>query len=172
MTLLPPPPPEMRPAVHSDVPRLVALYQAAVDELATMRGGRVLLGRSGRPDPVPATFTDQIDDEAQQILVSWDAGVIVGYGSCRTHELEGSGPWALSGSPPARIGSIEDLYVLPASRRRGIGRAITSALLEWCRAAGCTGTDAPALPGNRAMKSFFESAGFSARLLVMHRYLG
>lgn len=159
--------PQTRPAVSGDVPRLVALYLAAAHELVTMRGGQVLLGRHGRPGPVRTTFTRQLADETQHLVVSSDAGVIVGYGSCRTYELGGSG----SGTGLARLGSIEELYVVPEARRRGVGRTITVALLDWCREAGCVGTDAIALPGSRAMKSFFESEGFSARLLVMHRPL-
>jgi hypothetical protein len=41
-------------------------------------------------------------------------------------------------------------------------------LVGFCRAAGCAGVDAFALPGHRAAKNFFESAGFTARALVMH----
>jgi GNAT superfamily N-acetyltransferase len=70
------------------------------------------------------------------------------------------------------VGSIEEIYVKPYARRLGVGRAIAVSLLEWCRARGCTGVDAKALPGSRAVKSFFESEGFTARLLVMHRTLG
>jgi hypothetical protein len=34
---------------------------------------------------------------------------------------------------------------------------------------GCVGVDAPALPGSRSAKAFFEDNGFIARMLVMHR---
>ena len=33
------------------------------------------------------------------------------------------------------------------------------------------GVDATALPGDRLTKNFFESNGFTARLLIMHRRL-
>ncbi len=85
---------------------------------------------------------------------------IVGYGTCRTLKL----------SEDERIGSIEDLYVQPR-RRAGAGRAIAALLVWWCGSEGCIGVDATALPGSRAVKSFFEGEGFTARLLVMHRPL-
>jgi hypothetical protein len=42
---------------------------------------------------------------------------------------------------------------------------------SWLTARGCRAVDAGALPGERATKSFFESAGFKARLITMHREL-
>jgi hypothetical protein len=44
-------------------------------------------------------------------------------------------------------------------------------LIAWCRARGCTGMDAMALPGHRQTKNFFEESGFTARKLVMHHRL-
>ena len=44
-------------------------------------------------------------------------------------------------------------------------------VLDWCRAAGCVGVDSLALPGNRHTKNFFETFGFKARALVVHRSL-
>jgi hypothetical protein len=39
------------------------------------------------------------------------------------------------------------------------------------RGGGCVGIDALALPGNRQTKNFFESFGFTARAIVVHRRL-
>jgi hypothetical protein len=44
-------------------------------------------------------------------------------------------------------------------------------MVNWCQEQGCIGVDANALPGSRAVKSFFEAGRFTARLLVMHRPL-
>ena len=137
------------------------LYEAALGELVVMRGGRALLGLNGRPGPVSASFATELVDPARRVVVGSLGPDAVGYGSCRTIEL----------SPSERFGSIDDLYVLPAARRRGVGRAMAASLIAWCRSQGCTGVDAGALPGSRAVKSFFESEGFTARLLVMHRPL-
>jgi hypothetical protein len=52
-----------------------------------------------------------------------------------------------------------------------VAEAMVAALDDWARTLGCAGIDAPALPGNRAAKAFFEGQGFLARLLVMHRPL-
>jgi ribosomal protein S18 acetylase RimI-like enzyme len=141
------------------VGRLVELYEAVEAEIAPLRGGRVLLGLQGRPAPVSGSFEHQLDDPQQCLVVAVLDGRTVGYGCCRAQDLRGSG----------KLGIIGELYVVPEARRRGAGRAVVTSLLEWCRATGCAGVDASALPGSRAVKGFFENAGFTARALAMHR---
>jgi GNAT superfamily N-acetyltransferase len=154
-------PPEVRLAGPDDVVRLVELYEAAVSELGTMRGGRVLLGLNGRARPLAASFSRQLQGPGEQLVVGAVGGEVVGYGSCATRPLPG----------PELLGVVEELYVAPRARRAGVGQAIAESLMSWCRSQGCTGVDASALPGSRAVKSFFEANGFTARLLVMHRPL-
>ena len=159
----------VRFACPEDVPRLAELYGAACEELAGARGGRLLLGLGGRPATVEASFASELSDPLHQVVLAFvgppegrvTAGP-AGYGTCRAKAMGGG----------ELVGSIEEIYVKPYARRLGVGRAIAVSLLEWCRARGCTGVDAKALPGSRAVKSFFESEGFTARLLVMHRTLG
>ncbi len=69
------------------------------------------------------------------------------------------------------MGVVEAIYVEPAARQVGVGEAMVEAVLAWCAGRGCHGVDAPALPGSRPAKAFFEEHGFVARLLVMHRPL-
>ena len=54
------------------------------------------------------------------------------------------------------------LYVIPAQRRRGRGRALVSVARQEADA-----RDALALPGDRATKSLYESVGWKARLLTL-----
>ena len=70
------------------------------------------------------------------------------------------------------LGVIDHLFVESEARDVGVGEALMNALLAWFRSQGCTAADATALPGNRETKNFFETAGFSARLIVMHHRLG
>jgi GNAT superfamily N-acetyltransferase len=58
---------------------------------------------------------------------------------------------------------ILSLFVLPEFRRRGIARQFILHLLE----GDVPPLDAYALPGDRAMKSLYESIGWKARLLTM-----
>jgi GNAT superfamily N-acetyltransferase len=114
-----------------------------------------------RPAAVAASFARQLGDPGQLVVVGALDGRAVGYGTCSTLGVPGE----------ELIGSVSELYVELASRRKGVGRAMAASVLEWCQAAGCNGVDALALPGSRATKSFFEAEGFVARLLVMHRPL-
>ncbi len=54
------------------------------------------------------------------------------------------------------------LYVDPAHRRQGRGRALVTLARQEANA-----RDALALPGDRAMKSLYESVGWKARLLTL-----
>jgi len=54
------------------------------------------------------------------------------------------------------------LYVEPTERRRGRGRALVTFARHEAGA-----RDALALPGDRAMKSLYESVGWKARLLTL-----
>jgi GNAT superfamily N-acetyltransferase len=159
---VPPQAAEARPAARGDIDRLVEMYAEATNELRPMRGGRVLLGLNHRDAPVEVSFAHQLEDPCQFVVVAaLGPDGVVGYGTCRTLELPEN----------ERVGSIRDLYVSPAARRKGAGRAISELLVRWCSSEGCIGVDADALPGSRAVKSFFEEEGFTARLLVMHRRL-
>jgi GNAT superfamily N-acetyltransferase len=177
---------------------LVELYVGAVGELGAIRGGRVLVGLDGREGSLSSSFATQLTDPAQLVVVGVLGapgppgppgppgsleraragsgagyvaelagetrvilGEIVGYGTCRLLKL----------SDGERLGSVQDLYVVPLARRNGVGRAMADQMANWCALEGCIGIDASALPGSRAVKSFFEAEGYKARVLVMHRPL-
>jgi len=140
-------------------------------ELVQLRGGRILIGLQARPEPVAVSFLADISGtEAKEpgagsrkaLVVGTTGAEPVGYGSCSMLRL----------ADGALLGWIEELFVSVGSRRSGLGAAMAQALIDWCKGHGCTGVDASALPGSRAVKSFFESAGFTARALIMHRPLG
>jgi ribosomal protein S18 acetylase RimI-like enzyme len=150
-----------RPALAADCGRLAELWEAANGELQNLRGGPVLIGLSERMRSGAASFAQQVENPEEQVVVGTLMGTVVGYGTCRA-QAQGQGE---------PIGQIEELYVEIEARHQGVGRAIAKVLVDWCRARGCAGVDALALPGNRAAKSFFEAEGFTARLIVMHRAL-
>jgi GNAT superfamily N-acetyltransferase len=59
--------------------------------------------------------------------------------------------------------SIVGVYVAPEYRRQGIGRQLVQSVLSGDGAP----VDAWVLPGDRAMKSLFESVSWKARRLIM-----
>ena len=71
----------------------------------------------------------------------------------------------------SRLGVVTSIFVDPGAREVAVGEVMLDEVIAWCTAQDCIGIDAHALPGNRATKNFFETFGFTARLLVVHRSL-
>lgn len=65
-------------------------------------------------------------------------------------------PW--TGRPEAYL---QELYVAPARRGGGIGRALLEATMEMARAAGATGIDLNTGETDTAARALYESAGFT-----------
>ena len=150
-----------RPATEADLDQLVALCDAALAELAPTRGGGMFIAREARAIPVLDSLTEALDDPDRSVWVGTVDHWPVGYAVAHTEALRNG----------ETLGVIEDLYVEPGARDIGVGEALINVVLAWFRQHGCAGADAYALPGNRETKNFFETAGFTARLLVMHHRL-
>ena len=150
-----------RPATEDDLPRIVELARAAVEELRPMRGGEVWAAQRCAGGPLDERLADDIARDDRLLLAGTLDDVVVGYTSVRLETL-----------PDDRVlGVVDDLFVEEEARSVGLGEAMMADVVEWCRRRGCIGIDAVALPGHRATKNFFEESGMSARLLVMHRPL-
>lgn len=142
----------VRPATVDDLDECAALLARARDELAGRRGAAQLLAAG------------QVD-----VAAWWDAGpdctLLVG-------EFEGATVGLAAGRVGERgVGTVDCCYVRPEARRVGVGGALLEALVVWFEDAGCSEVDAAALPGDRDTKQLYESAGFTARLLILHRPL-
>ena len=144
-----------RLATAADRPRLEDLFNSARDELGPMRGGAIYFAREV-PEVAPA-----IADESRPVWVGTIDDTAVGYAAAHVEKLRDG----------TVLGVVDHLYVEEGARDVGVGEALMNELLAWFRSQGCTAADAAALPGNRQTKNFFESAGFSARLIVMHHRL-
>jgi GNAT superfamily N-acetyltransferase len=128
--------------VQSLSPELLAMVDNAEKKLRSHRGGLELLSTI-------------LDGGSTQDLVER----LVARGELWTFEDEGEP----RGFAICRSSVVEALYVSPAYRRRGVARMMLKTLL----ALEDPPKDAYALPGDRAMKSLYESFGWKARLLTM-----
>ncbi len=149
-----------RPAVADDLATLLSMHRRAIAEQVGGRGGRIWAGKNvmARPE---AELIDAIADADQLVLVGTIDTVPVGYALCRIDSLH-------DGTP---LGVLAELYVDAEGRGVGVGECLVDEVLAWCRTKSCVGVDALALPGNRDTKNFFETFGFAARALVVHRSL-
>ncbi len=148
-----------RPATGADLEQLIRLWEEAVAELSGQRGGGALAGTLTRKD-LPGFLRGALDDPERLLVLGHYAGSPVG--------LASAWPDRARLEP---VGQLELIYVEPTARQVGVAEAMLALVTDRCRAWGMTGLDAPALPGNRSAKSFFERNGMQARLLVMHRPL-
>jgi GNAT superfamily N-acetyltransferase len=136
-----------------------------VTELTPRRGATLLLepGIQAASDlATRATLSEVLADPDQRLTVAGAAGTPVAFVLCRLAASEAGGV----------RGVIDACYVEPDSRGKGLGRLLMEDALGWFTTRGCDGIDGTAFPGDRQAKSFFEAAGFKARMLVMHRPLG
>jgi GNAT superfamily N-acetyltransferase len=127
-----------------------------VEELDGQRGGALLAGTLVRSDPMQSLRVS-LHDPDRLLVAGLIDEVTVGLASavCDRERRE----------PVARL---ELIYVEAPARQVGVAEAMVEVVLDWGRRLRCAGVDAPALPGNRTAKAFFETHGFLARLLVMH----
>ncbi len=145
-----------RLARRSDLPLLADLWQRAVDDLAGQRGGAVLASDLERPD-LRRSLEDYLVDPGCLVAVGTFAKTSIGIVAA-----------SLRRTGRELIAVVELIYVEPEGRQVGVGEAMMRLTLRWARSQGCTSLDAPALPGSRSAKAFFEGHGFQARLLTMH----
>jgi GNAT superfamily N-acetyltransferase len=156
----------VRAATTDDTPRLEELVDELVASLSERRGGSMLIedgSPGGGSSPSTGGFGALLADPSALVLVGTLDGVITGFATCRlSSSPEG-------GSRPR--GSLDACYVEPDARGVGLGRLLIDASVAWLEEQGCGGVDGVALPGDRTAKNFYESAGFKARMLTMHREL-
>ena len=154
---------QVRQASTDDLDRLVELVADSVADRSDRRGAELTRPSDGGgvpPDPVAASLAAYVTRPDRTALVGtlddWVAGVVL----CRVDD-----------GGVGRRGVLDLCFVEPGAREVGLGHMLVERALGWFGSQGCTGVDGTAFPGDRGAKNFFESAGFKARLLVMHRSL-
>ena len=150
-----------RDAVAGDVARIAELATLLRAELGSMKGGATWLARDAWPEPLDETYARLVTDPDARVVVGTIDDAPIGFGVVVVETLRSG----------ARLGVVTDLFVEPGARAVGVGEYMAAQLIEHCKARGCVGIDALALPGHREAKNFFERNGFTARALTMHRAL-
>jgi GNAT superfamily N-acetyltransferase len=155
----------VRVASLDDDSRLVELCAELVAGISAQRGGPLLID-PGLDEPTGAALAGRLrlllDRPDSLVLVGTLDEVVVGLAVSTVQQIAGRG----------RRGVLGACYVEPGARGVGVGRLLLDRALSWFEECGCDGVDGVALPGDREAKNFYESAGFRARMLTMHRHLG
>lgn len=119
--------------------------------------------------PIDPAFADAIrrwlrDNTQRGIMYSWLAETskeVVGAVSVRIRETSPR-EYDFAG----REAYVHNLYVDPALRQRGIGRALMQALLDWCKANGYSRI---ALRATEMARPLYEKLGFVADRQMAYR---
>jgi GNAT superfamily N-acetyltransferase len=116
----------------------------------------------GLPQPVVASLDALFDDPAAHLYLGEIDQVPVGFLMARDEEL-------LPQAGGRRVAAVRLIFTLAGARGVGVGEAMIGRFLEDAEGRGIRDFDAHVSPGHRASKNFFESNGFKARSIVMHR---
>jgi GNAT superfamily N-acetyltransferase len=93
-------------------------------------------------------------EPANTAFLAMEGGLLIGAATVTT----------CFGFETGRQAEIEDLYVLPERRRRGVARALVEAVLAWCRARGCTDVEVVVTSEGDArhgLDAWYRSLGFA-----------
>lgn len=74
----------------------------------------------------------------------------------------------VNGTDDSPVGFLEGLYVVPAWRRRGVGRALVAAVEDWTRARGCAELASDAHWDNAASHAAHAAYGFEETERVVY----
>jgi ribosomal protein S18 acetylase RimI-like enzyme len=117
------------------------------------------LSRSS-PPPTTAELGDVVASPATDLFIAIDdAGTIVGMSTLVTFRI-----------PTGMRAWIEDVVVDGATEGRGIGGALTRAMIERAREVGCRTVDLTSRPSREAANHLYRREGFTPRDTNIYRF--
>ncbi len=104
--------------------------------------------------------------EPAEVLVALDDGAPLGFAELSIRNI-------VDGCSTGNVGYLEGWYVVPAARRRGVGRALLGAAEAWARQQGCTEFGSDASVENEASLAAHRALGFeeTARACIFRKSL-
>jgi len=145
------------------IPASDAVRPAAAEDAAAI--GRLLHDfNTEYDDPTPGP--DKLADRIEQLLAGGDTAVLL----AASGPVDSPGPVGLAVlrfRPALWSEALEcylaELYVVPAMRGRGLGRALMDAAIQFARERGADYMDLGTAETDVAARSLYESLGFSNR---------
>ena len=134
-----------------------AIRRAAEADAAAI--GRLLHDFNTEYDD-PAPEPDQLAERMRELMADGDTAVLLGGGGPDGLAVLRFRPSIWS---PALECYLAELYVVPARRRRGLGRALMNASIEFAREHGADYMDLNTAETDVAARALYESLGFSNR---------
>lgn len=116
------------------------------------------LSRSN-PPPTTAELGDVVASPATDLFIAIDDAAIVGMATLATFRI-----------PTGLRAWIEDVVVDETGRGRGVGEALTKAMIDRARELGCRTVDLTSRPSREAANRLYQRAGFVMRDTHVYRF--
>jgi GNAT superfamily N-acetyltransferase len=155
-------PTPVRPAQRTDLPAVSALWVSLLENHAAL--DPVFALRAGAASALEAEVVRAFEDADTALFVADADGCVAGF--CAAH-FERSPALARESCRA----EITELVVESASRRRGIGRSLAGAALDWARRRGAVRVEVRIAARNDAGQAFWRGIGFGAFVDVLDRRL-
>jgi GNAT superfamily N-acetyltransferase len=149
-----------RRAAAADLGELLRMYGELAEEQRSIRP--IWPYADGLAEPVETALGHLLDRRDAVVVVGEIDRVVVGF-------LVGLEKPLLAPLADQHIGAVELIFTDHEARGVGVGAAMLSVALECFEERGIDRFDARVSPGHRMAKNFFESNGFKARSITMHR---
>lgn len=115
---------------------------------------------SSSPPPTVEELGEVVASPATDLFIALDDdGTILGMSTLVAFRI-----------PTGKRAFIEDVTVDEAGRRRGVGTALTMAMLDRARELGCKTVDLTSRPSREAANRLYQQLGFVARESTVYRY--
>ena len=115
---------------------------------------------SSSPPPTTAELGEVVESPSTDLFIALDdGGGIVGMSTLVTFRI-----------PTGMRAWIEDVVVDDAGRGRGVGTALTQAMIDRARERGCVTVDLTSRPSREAANRLYQRQGFVARETNIYRY--
>lgn len=139
---------ELRPAAEQEIDDLLPLMRAYCDfyESSPADAGLIEMARTLINDPAQGA-----------IFIAREKGVAVGFATV---------DWKWSSLRGARIGYLEDLFVAPEARGRGIADALIQACAGRCRELGMPAMEWLTAPDNERAQNVYDRTGATSETFV------
>jgi len=151
---------DARPASPADSAVITGLYRSLSHEMDALRP--LWSDAEGLAEPLEATLAEALSGPPWFGYVGTLDGVPLGFLLGRDEPLLPQGQGRV-------VAAIRFIYTATDARQVGVGEAMMGLFMSDARSRGIALFDAHVSPGHRDAKNFFESNGFSARSITMHR---
>ena len=149
-----------RDATIADLPELLRMYAELSAEQSAIR--EIWPFADGLDEPVDESITSLLRDDLATTIVGEIDGTTVGFLVAIEEPL-------LEPRSARVIGVVRLVFTDYEARGVGVGAAMLDGVMERLAGRGIDLFDARVSPGHRLAKNFFESNGFKARSITMHR---